>query len=194
MSPFPHKLVLASQSPYRRAQLTMLGISFDACAHEVNERASEAPISELALSLAKQKAESVVHRYPGALILGCDQIAVLEGERLDKPGSKERAEAQLQKLQGKTHRLETAIALRHFDGSFRTHVDIHELTMRPLGADEIRRYIDFDQPLDCCGAYKIESLGISLFDSIRGDDFSAITGLPLMALSAMLRDSGFSIP
>ena len=113
---------------------------------------------------------------------------------MHKPGTKERANAQLARMSGKAHRLLTAIALRSPSGSTSVALDVHHMHMRALSTEEIRRYVDVDQPLDCCGSYKIEALGVSLFESIEGDDFTAITGMPMIALCRLLQEAGFSIP
>jgi septum formation protein len=189
-------LVLASESSYRRALVDRLGLPYSAQAHRLDERAlaMEGSLAEHALALATAKAESLAPLQPAAHIIASDQIAEIEGEVLHKPETRERAIEQLQKLQGRRHRLLTAVALRSPAGQTSTALDEHWMHMRPLSVDEIQRYVDSDSPLDCCGSYKIESLGIALFSSIEGQDFTAITGLPLIALSQMLRGAGFSVP
>jgi septum formation protein len=97
-------------------------------------------------------------------------------------------------MQGKQHRLLTALALVSPDGSVSTHLDTHVLTMRALSRPELERYVARDRPLDCAGSYKIEAAGIALFEGIEGDDFSAIMGLPLIALASLLRARGFVVP
>lgn len=193
-------LVLASESTYRRALLDRLQIPYEARAHRLDERSYAATLPEglalpqLALSLARAKAESICDELPAAYVLASDQIAAIDGEILHKPGSRDRAVQQLLRLRGKEHQLLTAIALRTPGGKVLTTVDQHRMLMRTLTNEEARRYVDAEQPFDCCGSYKIESLGISIFESIRGDDFTAITGLPLMAVSSLLRQVGFKIP
>ena len=194
------RLVLASESVYRRELLDRLRIPYEARAHRLDEAAhastlpSDLPLSSLALALAKGKAESLSEALPDAYLLASDQVAAIDGEILHKPGSRDVAVAQLLRLQGREHQLFTAIALRTPEGVVHQLVDEHRLLMRTLTREEVERYVDTEEPFDCCGSYKIESLGISLFESIRGDDFTAITGLPLMALSRLLRQVGFSIP
>lgn len=177
--------------------LERLGIPFDAVAPDVDEAptmASGAEPETIALRLAVAKAGNVAAGRASAHVLASDQVAALEDEILGKPGSVEAAEAQLSRLAGRTHRLITAVALRAPDGTLQTHTDVHLMTLRALSADEIRRYVAHEQPLDCCGAYKIESMGIALFERIEGSDFTAITGLPLMRVSALLREAGFEVP
>jgi septum formation protein len=192
-----HDLVLGSTSPYRRELLSRLRVPFDVLAPDVDEEAlqrSGAEPSSIALRLAVAKAASVAAKRSDAFVIGSDQVVDLDSEILGKPGDEVRAREQLARLQGRTHRLVTAIALRAPDGTLRTHVDVHRMTLRSLGAAEIERYVASEQPLDCCGAYKIESLGITLFERIEGDDFTAIPGLPLIALGRLLRESGFEVP
>lgn len=192
-----HDLVLGSTSPYRRELLSRLRVPFDVLAPDVDEEAlqrSGAEPSSIALRLAVAKAASVAAKRSDAFVIGSDQVVDLDSEILGKPGDEVRAREQLARLQGRTHRLVTAIALRAPDGTLRTHVDVHRMTLRSLGAAEIERYVASEQPLDCCGAYKIESLGIALFERIEGDDFTAIPGLPLIALGRLLRESGFEVP
>ncbi|MCB9610932.1 MAG: septum formation protein Maf [Sandaracinus sp.] len=192
-----HDLVLGSTSRYRHELLARLGIPFDAVAPDVDEEAvqrSGAEPDRVALRLAVAKAASAASRRSDAFVIGSDQVVDLEGEILGKPGDEASAREQLGRLAGRTHRLVTALALRAPDGTLRTHVDVHRMTLRSLGAAEIERYVAADQPLDCCGSYKIESLGIALFERIEGEDFTAIPGLPLIALGRLLREAGFAVP
>jgi septum formation protein len=191
------RLVLASSSPYRAALLRRVGLEFDCVSPRVDERAMQesgrSPL-EVAETLAKMKAEDVAARAPDAYVLGGDQLVEYEGTILGKPGSFERAVAQLERLSGAEHRLITAIALRHPSGRTDSAVDVHTLRMRPLEREEIERAVRADEPYDCAGSYKIERRGILLFDSIEGDDFTAIEGIPLMALGRLLRAAGFMVP
>lgn len=190
-------LVLASTSPYRRKLLERLRIPFEAaaplCDEEAEKRVAPAP-DALARTLARAKAESLRSAHPGAYVLGGDQVAEIDGAVLDKPGTEAAARAQLARLSGREHRLLTAICLVDPAGGVREHLDVHRLRMRALDADAIARYVELDRPLDCCGSYRVESLGIALFERVEGDDFTAIEGLPLLALSTMLRAAGFRIP
>ncbi|MCP4449488.1 MAG: septum formation protein Maf [Myxococcales bacterium] len=190
------KLVLASESAYRRLLLDRLALPYSARTHHCDERALPAypSLEERAIALATAKAQSLASAYPGSHILGSDQIAELDGDVLHKPGTEARAHQQLTTMSGKSHRLLTAIALISPSGETTVAIDVHRMQMRTLGEGEIRRYVAADQPLDCCGSYKIESLGVSLFERIEGDDFTAITGMPMIALCRLLRDAGFSLP
>lgn len=190
-------LVLASTSPYRRKLLERLRIPFTAaeplCDEAAAKRVALAP-EGLAQRLAREKAQSVRGAHPGAYVLGGDQVAAVDGVILDKPGTEAAARAQLAQLSGREHRLLTAICLVDPSGGLREHLHVHTLSMRALEPDAIVRYVELDRPLDCCGSYRVESLGIALFERVEGEDFTAIEGLPLMALSAMLREAGFRVP
>lgn len=191
------RLVLASTSPYRRALLDRLGLAYTAAAPRCDEAAYAAlglPPDELATTLARTKAESVRGDFPDALVIGSDQLLDLDGEVLGKPHTVDGARAQLARLAGRTHRLVTAVAVAHPDGRVDEHLEVHRMTLRPLSTDEIARYVEADRPLDCAGSYRIERLGITLFERIDGHDFTAIEGLPLVAVARILRASGLALP
>lgn len=187
-----HQLILASTSRYRAMLLKRLGLDFTAVAPDVDERAVDLPPVELSQELAKQKALAVFQQYPNTVVIGSDQVPALDDLILTKPGTTERAAAQLEALSGRTHRLITSVCVASPAG-VELHTDIHRLTLRPLTRRAIESYVQRDQPLDCAGAYKIESLGISLMQKIEGDDFTAITGLPLIATTQMLANAGISV-
>jgi len=188
-------LILASTSVYRRELLDRLGVPYQALPHRVDERA-EAPVGrspdEIALHLAFAKARSLADG--SAHVLASDQLVDLDGTVLGKPGSEAAAIEQLRHMSGRTPRLLTAVALAHPDGRVETTLDLCRLTMRPLEDEEILRYVQADQPLDCAGSYKIERLGIALFSRIEGEDFTAITGLPLITVARLLRQAGYRTP
>lgn len=189
-------LVLASTSRYRRELLARLGLPFRAIAPACDEDALKVPgmaPEALAAKLALAKAESLRAAEPGAVIIGSDQIAALGDVVLHKPGTSANAEEQLAMLAGRTHALVTAVAIAHPGGVLR-HLDVTRLTMRPLAAEQIARYVAADAPLDCAGSYKLEARGIALFSRIESDDHSAITGLPLIAVTSMLASLGFTVP
>lgn len=190
------RLILASTSPYRKAQLDRLKIPFEAIAPKVDEDAfkeKEHRPRELALTLAIEKAEAVARAHPEAVVIGGDQLVSFEGEILGKPGTPEKAARQLLRLRGRRHDLITAIAICH-RGNRQTHVDETRLWMRAFDRETAERYVRSDEPSDCAGAYKIESLGIALFDRIESEDHTAITGLPLLAITRMLNASGIPVP
>jgi len=189
-------LVLASTSRYRRELLERLGVAFHGAAPPVDEDSFKRPgvdPTALAEELAAAKATSLAKQFPAAAIIGCDQVAVCEGKLLGKPGSSERAVEQLLQLSGRVHELVTALCVWHAGQLYR-HTDHTRLRMRPLDRAALERYVAADQPYDCAGSYKLECRGISLFASIDTRDPSAITGLPLIALSTILRELGWSIP
>jgi septum formation protein len=189
-------LVLASTSVYRRALLERLGVPFrwraPHCDEESLKRVEFDPRT-LAETLAHAKAASLVKSESDAAIIGCDQLVSLQGQVFGKPGSVDRAVEQLSAMAGDTHELITAMTVIHGERMFQ-HTDVTRLRMRPLSRAAIERYVAADQPLDCAGAYKLESRGIVLFDRIESDDQTAITGLPLMALVTILRELGYEIP
>ena len=190
------ELVLASTSVYRRTMLERLGVPFRWRAplfHEDSLKAREADPRTLAETLAHAKAMSLLEVEPNAVIVGCDQVVAFGGRVFGKPGSVDRAIAQLGVMAGQAHQLITALAVECGDIAFR-HTDVTTLKMRPLSRAAIERYVAADQPLDCAGAYKLECRGISLFERIDSADHSAITGLPLIALVTILCQLGYEIP
>jgi septum formation protein len=190
-------LVLGSTSRYRRALLERLGVPFSAVAPACDEEALKLPgltPQALAESLADAKAESLVPAHPAAVIIGSDQICALDAEVLHKPGTPERAIAQLARMRGRPHRLITAMTVIHGPHRWR-HTDITTLTMRSdLDDAALARYVAADHPVDCSGAYKLEQRGVTLFSHIDSADQTAIVGLPLIALTAILTEIGFHVP
>ncbi len=189
-------LILASTSPYRRELLARLGVPFTAVAPEVDEDAYKLPGLDpraLAEILARAKASEVASRFPHAVVIGSDQVASLDGSTLGKPHTVENAVAQLSSMSGRSHQLITAIAVVH-PGGRTDFTDVTTLVMRALSEEAIRRYVEADKPLDCAGSYKLEALGIALFERIASEDHTAIVGLPLMAVTTALRGLGFAIP
>lgn len=191
-----HPLILASTSKYRKELLSRLNLKFDCVAPGVDEdvlKETETDIKELAKKLAYAKAKAVFDKHPNSVVIGSDQIGAIGNQRLDKPGSRDNAIAQLESMQGQTHYLHTAVAILLPQKEF-VFLETTSLSMRSLTTAEIERYIDADNPIDCAGSYKIETLGITLFDKIDGKDFTAITGLPLMLLASYLREIGYELP
>ncbi len=189
-------LVLASTSPYRKALLERLRLPFRCKAPGVDEEVTRAGIEDprdVAVRLARAKSLAVARSEPDAVVIGSDQLVALGDRILGKPGSAQRAVAQLLDLAGRTHHLLTAVAIAH-RGELVEWLDDAALTMRALTRAEAERYVAADSPLDCAGSYRIESLGIALFDRITSDDATAIVGLPLLRTSAELRRMGFLIP
>ncbi len=189
-------LILASTSTYRRLLLERLGVRFRCRAPDCDESAIQREETNprlLAERLAAAKATSLRALEPGAAIIGGDQLVSFQGRIFGKPGTPERAADQLAAMAGQTHELITALIVIHNDRSFH-HTNVTTLRMRSLSRAAIKRYVAADAPLDCAGSYKLECRGIVLFDEIKTDDHTAITGLPLIALTTILRNLGFLIP
>lgn len=193
----PPLLILASTSRYRRALLERLGVPFSTEAPRCDEEALKQPgmtPQALAEFLAEAKATSVSTLFPEAVVIGSDQLVALDEDVLGKPHTAPAAVAQLERLSGRSHRLITALVVAGPHGARRCHTDVTTLMMRRLDRLALTRYVEADQPLDCAGAYKLECRGIVLFERIDSADQSAITGLPLMALTGMLRELGYAVP
>jgi len=188
-------LVLASTSRYRRELLSRLHLPFSVAAPDVDE----APLSgenpeQTALRLAAAKAAAVAPAYPGALVIGSDQVAECEGVRLDKPGTHERAAAQLAMLSGRRAAFHTAVALLHADsGRVRTRLVSTVVSFRTLSTAQIESYLRREHPYDCAGSAKSEGLGIALIESMEATDPTALVGLPLIALVSMLHTEGVDV-
>ncbi|WP_139974727.1 MULTISPECIES: Maf-like protein [Brucella/Ochrobactrum group] len=189
------KLVLASKSPFRSALLKNAGIEFSTASADIDERAVEAPLyetgatpEEVAQVLAEAKAIDVSEKNPGAVVIGCDQTLSLGDEIFHKPADMEAARRQLLKFSGKTHQLNSAVALVKDGKSLWRHVSIARMTMRDLDPGFVGRYLGRvgDVALSSVGAYQVEGAGIQLFEKIEGDYFT-IVGLPLLPLLAELR-------
>jgi len=186
------KLVLGSTSRYRRALLTRLGLPFEVAAPDVDETPlpGEVP-SATALRLSEAKARAVGARFPDALVIGSDQVADCAGRAVSKPGTRDRALAELRILSGQTIVFHTGVALLDVaSGRCRREMVDVTSTFRRLTDAEIETYLDREQPYDCAGGVKSEALGIVLFERIASDDPTALVGLPLIALSRMLRAEG----
>lgn len=190
------KLVLASTSAYRKMLLERLHVPFDTDRPETDETPlpGEAPAAT-AERLATEKARAVAGRWPDALVIGSDQVAHLGDEVFGKPGTEARAIAQLQRMRGQTVVFHTALAvLNTRTGHLQVEGIPTQVRFRNLSDDEIRRYVAKEQPLDCAGSAKSEGLGITLLDAMPGEDPTALIGLPLIALSRMLRAEGLELP
>ncbi|MBT6326443.1 MAG: septum formation protein Maf [Bdellovibrionales bacterium] len=189
-------LILASSSKYRIELLSRLNIPFESKSPEIDEELIKNQIKnpiELVEKLSILKAKKIYKNYPSATIIGSDQIICLDQTIFDKPLSLENAILQLKKLSGNIHSLITAVTIINKKQTVTFH-NITLLKMRDLTIQEIEFYVEQDKPLDCAGSYKVESLGISLFDSIDTSDFTSIVGLPLIQLTSNLKSLGFKIP
>ena len=190
-------LILASTSPYRRRLLERLRLPVTCIDPEIEEslQDGESP-STRACRLATEKALSAAETLQDeAIVIGSDQVACLGSQILHKPGTPEAAIAQLTASSGQTVQFWTGVSLWTRPGEAPTQRVVPcEVKIRELNADEIARYVALDQPLDCAGSFKWESLGITLFEAMRTDDPTALEGLPLIALSELLREAGVSLP
>lgn len=184
-------LILASTSPYRRELMDRLGFNYRAQAPRFDEDAWKGKIAdpvELAQTLARGKAESLADGTN--CVVGGDQLVALGSEIFGKGGNEAGAVAQLQKMQGKTHELITAVCVI-FKKEKIEFVDRTRITLRSLSEKEIRDYVRRDKPFDCAGSYKIENAGVTLIEKLECVDPSAIQGLPLIKLSQVLRERNF---
>ena len=187
-------LILASTSAYRRELLERLRIPFEVVSPKVDETPLNGESTlELALRLAKAKAIAVSKDHPNAWVIGSDQVADLCGAAIGKPGNFERALAQLQLMRGQKVTFHTALCLMKGDTQTTLNVPT-EVTFRKLSDESLESYLLAEEPYDCAGSAKSEGLGISLLESIKSDDPTALIGLPLIALTGLLRDAGFFIP
>lgn len=189
------RLILASTSPYRRELLSRLGLDFSTA----NPNTDETPYSgetpeALSLRLAEAKARAVATDFPGALIIGSDQVATVNGKIYGKPGNRERGIEQLKELSGQTVNFFTGLCLYDTDTQQAQVCGVPTLvTFRKLSEQEIENYLDREPAYNCAGSAKSEGLGIALLESMRGDDPNALVGLPLIALCTMLRNVGINI-
>lgn len=189
-------LILASSSPYRRELLARLQLPFDSQAPNIDEsRHPEEPAEALVRRLAEAKARALSAEYPHHLIIGSDQVAVLDDQVLGKPHTFERAQQQLRSASGRSVTFLTGLALLD-STSGHCQVDCVPFTVhfRTLDDTRIQRYLQQEQPYDCAGSFKSEGLGISLFRSTEGSDATSLVGLPLIRLVDMLLTAGIELP
>lgn len=182
-------LILASTSPYRRVLLEKLGVHFECAAPNVDEspQPGESP-RHLVVRLAQEKAQSLAARFPHHLIIGSDQVCVLDGVITGKPHTEENARQQLLKARGNIVTFYTGLALYNSStGHLQTECEPFDVHFRHLSEQEIEDYVRKERPLNCAGSFKSEGLGIALFDRLDGRDPNALVGLPLIALCQMLR-------
>jgi len=190
------QLVLASGSVYRRKLLKKLRLEFITCSSQVDETPlpDEIPAA-LALRLSIAKAQAISTAYPEHLIIGSDQVAALDKQLLGKPGNFERAVQQLTAQSGKKVTFYTGLCvLDSASNRYLTDIDICNVYFKKLDIEQIRRYLNTDEPFDCAGSFKSEEYGISLFEKIDGDDPNALIGLPLIKLIGLLNRFGWTLP
>ncbi len=189
------RLVLASTSPYRRELLARLGVPFDVATPDVDESPlpGEKP-DDTAQRLSVLKARAVAERYPDSLVIGSDQVALLDGEQLGKPGDHDKAVAQLRRMRGKALEFHTALTLLNArTGHVQTANVPVRLVMREYSDAQIEAYLCKDQPYNCCGSARSESLGIALIARFETEDPNALVGLPLIKLTEMLANEGLDV-
>ena len=188
-------LILASGSRYRAELLGRLRLSFETWSPEIDETAlaGEMPPTTAA-RLARAKAEAGAAVFPGACVIGSDQVADQGGRPINKPGSPEAARRQLRELRGQHVLFHTAVCLIGASGRRQERLVTTDVVFRQLSDAEIDRYLELEPAHDCAGSAKSEGLGISLLSRLGGDDPTALVGLPLIALGHMLRVEGFPVP
>ena len=189
-------IVLASSSRYRRELLQRLGLPFESWAPDIDERPLPAePPRETAIRLARAKAEAAARKFPSAWIIGSDQVADLDGRAIGKPGTFDNAREQLRDVSGHSVLFHTALCFWNARLERRhERLVTTDVAFRRLTEAEIERYLEREHALDCAGSAKSEGLGISLLARLGGEDPTALVGLPLIALAAMLRAEGFDVP
>lgn len=198
MSPPPTRfppLILASSSPYRRLLLARLGIDFDTASPDIDESPLPGEAAEtMAPRLAEAKARRIAADRPGTLIIGSDQVAVLDGRIIGKPGGREAAIAQLLATSGRTLPFLTAVCLLNAaTGRVQRALVPTQVTFRRLDRATVEGYVACEKPYACAGALQVEQLGITLLERIDSEDPTALIGLPLIRLSRMLEAEGIDL-
>ncbi len=189
------KLVLASSSPFRKALLEKLHLKFETSSPDIDETpiAGES-IEKMVMRLSESKAKALTTQYPDALIIGSDQSAALNGKVLHKPGNYEVAFEQLKAASGQTITFYTGLCLYNSNSDqSETICEPFIVKFRTLSDSEIKNYLKREEPYNCAGSFKSEALGISLFESMRGDDPNTLIGLPLIQLCRMLKANGLAV-
>ena len=183
-------IVLASTSPYRMQLMRQLELNFHVAAPLYHERMDTSVSAELLVKhQALQKAKSLADRYEDSLIIGADQVFVDARHRvLGKPGTPEKAVEQLMEMQGRKHTFYTGLAIHDSaSGDSATEFETFTVSMRELTEQQIKHYVDKENPVDCAGSFKIEGLGIALMEKMAGNDYTCLIGLPLILLVNMLK-------
>ena len=190
------KVILASSSVYRKELLSRLNFPFETYSPDIDETPLSGELPEkTALRLAEKKAYAAADKYPNSLIIGSDQVATLDGEQIGKPGNFENALKQLQKMRGKKVIFHTALCLLDARTEKpKTQIKSVQtfVTFRDLPDEEFINYLKIEQPFDCAGSARNEALGITILEKIESEDPTALTGLPLIELTSMLRNVGFT--
>ncbi|SPE29911.1 hypothetical protein SBBP1_510018 [Burkholderiales bacterium] len=192
----PRQIVLASSSRYRQELLARLCLPFATDAPQVDETGLPGePQAHTAQRLSLLKAQTAARRHSGAVVIGADQVAELDGSSIGKPGSHSAALQQLLAMRGRTVRFHSGIAVvDEASGQCLADCVATDVTFRTLSREALESYLQRDRPYDCAGSAKIESLGICLVESVRSDDPTALVGLPLIMLTSMLATLGIELP
>lgn len=188
-------LILASSSRYRREVLEKLHLPFQCVSPEIDETPlpDESP-EQTSLRLAESKARKVAQAYPNALIIGCDQVATVDGLQIGKPGNHDNAVKQLAMLSGKEVIFHSAICLYNSANQhMQSTIAPYYVKFKPLSPRQIETYLRLEQPYDCAGSAKSEGMGIALLEYMRGDDPNALIGLPVIVLVDMLMQAGVDV-
>lgn len=190
-----YRLLLASSSVYRKELLSRLGLPFETASPDIDETPlPNESAAQTSRRLAEAKARALAAKYPDYLIIGSDQVALLDGIQLGKPGTHGRAVIQLRQMRGRSIEFHTALCLYNtVTNHTQTIVDITRVNMRDYTDEEIESYLRREQPYDCAGSAKTEGLGIALIAAIENRDPTAIIGLPMIELVSMLRNEGVSL-
>ena len=189
------QLILGSSSPFRAELLTKLGLEFITASPDINEDGLEGEQAiKLVQRLAEQKARKIAEAHPNALIIGSDQVAVLDGQILGKPGNHQNAMKQLSAASGKAVNFLTGLALYNSQTKrMQSLVEPFEVSFKQLSEQQIDFYLKQEQPYQCAGSFKSEGFGISLFSKLNGDDPNSLIGLPLIRLIDMLNVEGIDV-
>jgi len=189
------KIILASSSAYRRQLLDRLRLDYECHSPDVDESVRDGEsASDYVRRLAEDKARAIAGDYPQAIVIGSDQCALLDGRILGKPGSHENALRQLRDAQGKTVLFHTAVCVLNLARDVCLIEEVpFEVEFRNLSDAQLTHYLQVEQPYDCAGSFKAEGYGVCLFSALRGDDPSALIGLPLLRLTTMLESAGIEV-
>jgi septum formation protein len=189
------QLILGSSSPFRAEILTKIGLPFITASPDIDESSLVGEQAEqLVQRLSEQKAYKIAESHPNALIIGSDQVAVLEGTILGKPGNHDNAVKQLTAASGKTVKFLTGLALLNSQtGHIQSVVETFEVGFKTLSASQIDFYLRQEQPYQCAGSFKSEGFGISLFSKLQGNDPNSLIGLPLIRLISLLEAEGIDV-